>query len=82
MLETINTTIYLFHGLAAFHIQRQVIIKLTLLALQNTVLISQILFLSTFAFELEYAAVFLKPGVSFLLAKGLLYMICCQRTYS
>ena len=46
MMETIKTTIYLFHGLAAFHIERQVIIKLTLLALQNTVLISQILFLS------------------------------------
>ena len=70
MMETIKTTIYLFHGLAAFHIQRQVIIKLTLLALQNTVLISQILFLSTLAFELEYAAVFVKTRNLILAGKG------------
>ena len=59
-METIKTTIYSFHGLAAVHVQRQVIIKLTLLALQTTVLKSQIFFLSTLAFELEYGAVFFK----------------------
>ena len=70
MMETIKTTIYSFHGLAAFHIQKQVIIKLTLLALQNTVLISQLLFLSTLAFELEYAAVFLKTRSLILADQG------------
>ena len=44
--------------------------KLTLLALQNTVLISQIFFLSTLAFELEYTAVFLKSRSLILADQG------------
>ena len=81
MMETIKTTIYSFHGLAAFRIQRQVIIKLTLLALQKYCSHKSDFFLSTLAFELEYSAVFVKTRSLILADQGFAIMICCQRTY-